>query len=428
MPATNRRFVIVLLLSPSECYGKMPSPTLMRHQSSGTMLLASAAATSEKLQPSPHAGATARSRAALVAMTVGSAGAAPQPSPFGAWLLKYRSWLLLVCLIVHKCATDGLTRWTRVHGSYSGATVAVMSEVVKLPLIAIAVASFGGGPRQVVPIFKQAFTRTPFANAWISLCYTFNNLLYFDALSAISAVAYQVLSQSKMLFTAGLMYFMVGKRLLVRQLIAILMLIAGALLVQLQELAKASAASAGASAAASSAMWWGVGLTLFSSFISALPNVAYEKVLKTEGENQWVNNVQVTVWIMFWIWLASWLPDLARALLGGPGRVAALPTAASLVASAAALPQTLRAAFAGFSLPVWGVVMLKAMNGILIPATFKYADNILYAYAKPSSIVATTVLAAVLTRSMPSLSMALGIGLVLASIVLYDSKPKAKAQ
>jgi len=72
--------------------------------------------------------------------------------------------------------------------------------------------------------------------------------------------------------------------------------------------------------------------------------------------------------------------------------------------------------------------MLKAMNGILIPATFKYADNILYAYAKPSSIVATTVLAAVLTRSMPSLSMALGIGLVLASIVLYDSKPKAKAQ
>ena len=39
---------------------------------------------------------------------------------------------------------------------------------------------------------------------------------------------------------------------------------------------------------------WGVLLTLFSSFISALPNVAYEKVLKTEGEDQWVNNIQVT--------------------------------------------------------------------------------------------------------------------------------------
>ncbi len=199
---------------------------------------------------------------------------------------------------------------------------------------------------------------------------------------------------------------------------------------------------------------------------------------------------QVTVWIMVWIWVASWLPGLMRALLGfgGDGALAAaLPTPASLMASAAALPQTLRAAFDGFTLPVWGVVVLKAMNGILIPATFKYADNIvscsgvepaprpissfaaacrcfapeynaaapalpyshahhpriadgplrpsplvlraqLYAYAKPSSIVVTTVLSCVLARSLPSPSMALGVTAVVASIVLYSSKPKAKAE
>ena len=112
--------------------------------------------------------------------------------------------------------------------------MAVMSEIAKFPLIAIAIASFGGGPSAVLPTFRAAFTSKPFSNAWIALCYTFNNLLYFDALSALSAVAYQVLSQSKTLFTAGLMYFLVGKRLLVRQIVAIGMLIAGALLVQLQ--------------------------------------------------------------------------------------------------------------------------------------------------------------------------------------------------
>ena len=37
------------------------------------------------------------------------------------------------------------------------------------------------------------------------------------------------------------------------------------------------------SSAASAAMWWGVALTLFSSFISALPNVAYEKVRCQNG-------------------------------------------------------------------------------------------------------------------------------------------------
>ena len=56
---------------------------------------------------------------------------------------------------------------------------------------------------EVLPIARDAFTKKPFANAWIALCYTFNNLLYFPALSSLSAVAYQVLSQSKTLFTAG---------------------------------------------------------------------------------------------------------------------------------------------------------------------------------------------------------------------------------
>ena len=86
----------------------------------------------------------------------------------------------------------------------------------------------------------------------------------------------------------GLMYFLVGKRLLMRQVVAIGMLVAGALLVQFQELTRAAAAPAAAAAAGAagglSPAYWGAALVLFSSFISALPNVAYEKVLKTEGE------------------------------------------------------------------------------------------------------------------------------------------------
>ena len=61
---------------------------------------------------------------------------------------------------------------------------------------------------RIIPLFRQALTVGFAANAWIALCYTFNNLLYFDALSAISAVAYQVISQSKTVFTAALMYFL----------------------------------------------------------------------------------------------------------------------------------------------------------------------------------------------------------------------------
>ena len=75
-----------------------------------------------------------------------------------------------------------------------------------------------------------------------------------------------------------------------------------------------------------------------------------------------------------------------------------------------------------------GVVFLKALNGLLIPATFKYADNILYSYAKPSSIVLTTVVGAILAGSLPAPSLLVGVALVVASISLYSSKPaEAKA-
>ncbi|EOD31421.1 hypothetical protein EMIHUDRAFT_442267 [Emiliania huxleyi CCMP1516] len=342
--------------------------------------------------------------------------AAGRPGSTGGWLVRHRSLLLLIALVLHKCATDGLTRWTRLQTSYSGATVAVLSEVFKFPLIVAAICSIGGGASQIAPVFKEALSK-PLGNCWIALCYTFNNLLYFDALSALSAVAYQVLSQSKTVFTAGLMFLLVGKRLRLRQVLAIGMLIAGAVTVNMQELARASA-SATAAGVAPAAVLWGVFLVLFSSFISALPNVAYEKVLKTEGENQYVNNVQVTVWIMIWIGVARIL-GASRELLAGAG-AAALPSL-----SLGGLAGGLRAAFDGFTPAVWGVILLKALNGLLIPATFKYADNILYSYAKPSSIVVTTLVSAAFAGVVPAPSLLIGVALVVSSVVLYSSKPKA---
>ena len=71
-----------------------------------------------------------------------------------------------------------------------------MSEVMKLPLILGAISTIGGGTKEIMPVFREAVSK-PFANVWISLAYTFNNLLYFDALSSISAVTYQARAHSQ---------------------------------------------------------------------------------------------------------------------------------------------------------------------------------------------------------------------------------------
>ena len=58
----------------------------------------------------------------------------------------------------------------------------------------------------------------------------------------------------------------------------------------------------------------------------------------------------------------------------------------------------------------------------------RYADNILYAYAKPSSIVVTTIISCLVAGALPSLSLLSGVALVVSSIFLYSSKPKPKAE
>ena len=48
----------------------------------------------------------------------------------------------------------------------------------------------------------------------------------------------------------------------------------------------------------------------------------------------------------------------------------------------------------GFTPAVWVVVVLKAMNGLLVPAALKYTDNMSYQYTKPASIVLSVIVLA----------------------------------
>ena len=83
-------------------------------------------------------------------------------------------------------------------------------------------------------------------------------------------------------------------------------------------------------------------------------------MLKTEGQNQWTNNVQVTGWITLYILASSAFPRLVALVRGAAqGGVAAeaLPSLGSFLPA-------MRAAFDGFTLPVWGVVLLKALGGL----------------------------------------------------------------
>eukprot|EP00440_Ansanella_granifera_P071830 gb/GFBE01077949.1/.p1 GENE.gb/GFBE01077949.1/~~gb/GFBE01077949.1/.p1 ORF type:complete len:485 (+),score=53.70 gb/GFBE01077949.1/:1-1455(+) len=327
--------------------------------------------------------------AAVGSVALAAGGSKKTTDGIVAWMVRTRGPLLVLAVVLQKCASDGLTWYTRARlkATYSGANVALLSEVLKFPILAIAIA-LASGAKSVLPTFKAATTEAPLALAWVSAAYAGQNVLYFFCLEHISAAGYQVLSQSKLIFTAALMWVMLGKHFTGRQLFALALLMAGAAATQFAEVA-------GGTVLSGSAPWLGGALTVLSAVLSALPNVLYERLLK-QGNNQWVANLQLTTWIIFWV-------AILRFLERGP----------------AASGFGLSGLTSGFTPLVWCIVLLKTMNCIIIPACLKYADNIVYGYAKPVSIVLTCAVTSAVTSTTPPTLQIAGVIMVLWSMWLY---------
>jgi len=249
----------------------------------------------------------------------------------------------------------------------------------------------------VIPTFQNA-TRNIWMLAWVAAAYAAQNLLYFICLDHISPAGYQLLSQTKLIFTAGLMRVMLGKRFSYKQMLALALLIGGMVATQSSEVSGATVLGGKGN------VLLGCGLTVLSSLLSSLPNVAYERILKSQ-QDEWSSNLQLTAWILFWVLaVRACCPNEDTGAIEG-GLTGVTRSIAELTV--------------GFTPAVWVMVLLKALNCLIIPACLKYSDNIVYGYAKPASIALTCATTTVVTSSLPEANMILGFAMVLSSMWLY---------
>jgi len=84
-----------------------------------------AAAAASAVPPLARTRSQGRAAAALMADSGAAAGGRSRAT---TWFVRNRSLILLICLVLHKCASDILTRYTRVQGAYSINTVAMCAE------------------------------------------------------------------------------------------------------------------------------------------------------------------------------------------------------------------------------------------------------------------------------------------------------------
>eukprot|EP00965_Chrysotila_dentata_P214912 6188453-Pleurochrysis_carterae.AAC.2 len=79
--------------------------------------------------------AAVKPRAVLHANAGAAPGASAGDDGIRRWFIRNRSILLLIALVVHKSATDGLTRWTRLQTAYSGAPITLCAHAPRSDLL-----------------------------------------------------------------------------------------------------------------------------------------------------------------------------------------------------------------------------------------------------------------------------------------------------
>lgn len=286
-----------------------------------------------------------------------------------------RNWrrtraFVLVLLVLQNAASALLTRYTRISRAgvsmYYDSTAVLLTELMKVPMCALMML-YTRGSSGALEDLRDGFSKPldVLRLAVPALCYTIQNILFYVALSSLSASTYQVLSQTKTLATAAFWVTMMGGRLVPRQWAALTLLVAGVSAVQLD-------GAAGGAAAVGASYYLGIAAVVASSVLSGFANVYFEKLVKTTPTSIWVRNLQLAFFS-----LPQSILFMAKdwAAIGATG------------------------AFLGFDAAVWVAIALKALGGLVVASTVKFADSLLKSFATAVSIIVTCLIS---VRAQPA--------------------------
>ena len=197
-------------------------------------------------------------------------------------------WLSLVAFTVQNAAFVLLMRASKVLAptKYNSTVAVVVTEVLKLPLSLLLLCYEKRGVGAAWTQLRRDVCGQPMDTLKLSipaLLYTLQNNCLFIAVEHLEAAVFQVTYQLKTLTTAVLTVVMLGRPLKVNQWIALLLLMAGAAMVQ--EPKKGGKKGAEAS---NRGLVLGITATVFACVCSSVASVYLEKILVESKPSVWV--------------------------------------------------------------------------------------------------------------------------------------------
>lgn len=300
--------------------------------------------------------------------------------------------LLVIC--AQTTALVLLTRYSRVvvaDTAYLSSTVILLSELSKLAITLLMILmENGGGVSASYYSIGSHLSKLQLDCLLLivpSFLYTIQNNIIFYALSNLTAATFQVTYQLKILVTAVLSWILLAKRLTSQQWFALVILVVGVVMVQLN-----GHRSGQADARSNSVR--GLLAVLLACLSSGFAGVFFEKIVKSDIKHSLsMRNLQLS---LFSVPLAS---------------------AAVYVNDADAVMRL--GFFYGYNWLTLVIVVLHAVGGIAVSVAVKYADNVLKGFATSVSIVLSTGISCMVEETGLTTLFITGSVMVVASSLIY---------
>ena len=268
--------------------------------------------------------------------------------------------------VAKTCLTNltNIISLSQVNGTHYNSSVAVLvTEIIKLPLTVMLLCYEKMSIGEACSQMYKDIVLSPMDTLKISipaLLYTVQNNCLFIAVGHLEAAVFQVSYQLKTLTTAVLTVVLLGRKQQLHQWFALLLLTAGAAMVQEPKKAAANVNSDGSAAA--SALAVGLTATVVACVCSSVASVYLEKILVESKPSIWVRNAQLCLFTIPIAFVGTRMVEDKYIKEDGTP-------------------------LHGFNAIVWAAILTNAAGGMLVATVMKFAGNILRNFAQALAII-----------------------------------------